>query len=213
MDNKEGLLKTLIVLNTILILLIIFLLLTNQGIINLKSVEDSSDINQSQNQESDENQGLEETEEANPLEITVYYFDRDKFDIPDNTDYLTAVSRSTTRKDVATYSIEQIVSGPLVDEQNQYNLGDTFGESSFVEFVGNSNCDGKDFTVRISNGRATVQFCKETLLSGDMSGSIVEEQIRRTLKQFSTIDEVQILNIDGNCFNDMAGFTPEECIF
>lgn len=149
--------------------------------------------------------GIEETK------ITVYMFDLDKFDLPDNTDYLIAVSRSTDRQDVATFAIEQIISGPTDEDKEGAELDNTFGEDSFAWFTGASTCGGNDFSIDISTDKvATVKFCRTTMLAGDMSGFIIEDQIRRTLKQFPTIEKVEILNNQGTCFNDMSGLN--QCV-
>lgn len=145
-----------------------------------------------------------------PVNIEVYMFDRVKFDIPSNTDYVSKVNRTTLRKDVATFAIEQIIKGPNASELAN-NLEATFGTNKFVWFEGESNCAGKDFSLTISSGNADLHFCRTTMLAGDMSGFVIEQQVIKTLKQFSSIQKVRILNVDGNCFNDMKGVTPAEC--
>lgn len=154
-------------------------------------------------------------QETLPQEATatfsIFFFDQTKFDTPDNTNYLTPISRSTTRKDVATYSLEQIILGPSIDEQNAYNLKTTFGKDRFIFFTSNSNCSGKDFSISIGNGDATIRFCRNTSLTGDMSGFIVEEQIDKTLKQFSSIKRVRMLNANGDCINNMSGLESDQC--
>ncbi len=143
--------------------------------------------------------------------LKIYMFDKDKFDVPDNTDYLTAVERTTDREDLATYAIEQIISGPTLEDKQTANLDGTFGQNSFGWFEGASNCGEDDFTIMISDEKvATVKFCKTTMLAGDMSGFIIEDQIRRTLKQFPTIEKVEILNSQGSCFDDMSGLN--DCV-
>ncbi|MEI7578541.1 MAG: DUF333 domain-containing protein [bacterium] len=144
--------------------------------------------------------------------IDVYLFDQKKFNQSDNpnSDYVTKVTRTTTRKDIAAFAVEEIIKGPSAAEINQ-GLGQTFKKDSFTWFTGNSNCSGNDFTISINSGKATVKFCRSTTLSGDMSGFIVEQQIVKTLKQFPTIQSVRILNVAGDCYNDMKGVGAEEC--
>lgn len=143
--------------------------------------------------------------------VTIYLFDRDKFDEPGQTDYLTGVKRMTSRNDVAAFSIEQIIVGPTNAEASQ-NLDDTFGEDALAWFTSSSNCNGKDFKISIANKKATVQFCRDTSLAGDMSGFVITDQIEKTLKQFPSVETVVILNKSGNCFDDMPGLNPADCI-
>lgn len=144
--------------------------------------------------------------------ISIYMFDRAKYDTPNNTDVYTVVNRQTTRADVAAFAIEEIIKGPTAQEKLS-NLDTTFGTNKFVWFTGNSNCNGKDFTVSISSDSiATVKFCKQTMLAGDLSGGIVSGQIEKTLKQFATIKKVRVLNSSGNCFDDMRGVSSDQCV-
>ena len=144
--------------------------------------------------------------------IQVFFFDIDKFNMPDNTDYVTGVSRSTNRIDIATFALEQILNGPTPNEMTN-NLSPTFGTNSFVRFTGESNCSGKDFQISIEDGQATVRFCRTSASNGDSAGFIVEQQINNTLKQFPTVKTVKVLNPDGFCFNDMrAGENSDDCI-
>lgn len=152
-----------------------------------------------------------EEEKVSEVNIDVYMFDFKKFNIPDNIDYLTKVIRKTTRKDVATFAIEEIIKGPSSTELTK-ELKPTFGKGYQMWFVSESNCNGRDFKIEINNKIAKVQFCKDSMLAGDMSGFIITEQISKTLKQFSTIEKVQILNSKGYCLDDMSGQLAKDCI-
>lgn len=149
-------------------------------------------------------------DDSKPTKVAVYMFDRKKYDTANSTLWVTKVDRETTRKDVATFSIEEVIKGPSSIEL-KLGLEPTFSKTKFVYFVGSSNCNGKDFKISITNGKATLQFCKQTMLSGDMSGSVISQQIVNTLKQFSTIKQVRILNYSGTCFNDLSGRDTTEC--
>ena len=182
--------------------------------------DDGEDTDTDESEDTDEEDGDSEsdtdeessTDDEEEVSVTVYMFDRNKFDTPGETDYLTAVTRTTTRSDVATFGVEQIIQGPTTAEK-ALGMDDTFGEDDFVWFTSESTCGGDDFTISIASGQATVKFCRGTMLAGDMSGGIVSMQIADTVKQFSTVDEVFILNSSGNCFDDMAGLSPEECVW
>ena len=191
---------------------------------NNKKGDETNETNQSE--QKDTNQSTSETTEKtststtttitetiNNDEVTtvkVYLFDENKFNTEDEINYFTIVTRETSRKDIATFAVEEIIKGPNDSEKAQ-NLKPTFGENTFVEFNSDSNCSGNDFKINIENKKATVEFCKSTLLAGDMSGSLITDQITQTLKQFSTIDTVRVLNESGSCFNDMSGEETDEC--
>lgn len=151
-------------------------------------------------------------EETKTTNVTVYLFDRNKYDEVNQTDYFTPVVRTTTRSDVAKFAVEEIIKGPSTSDSSI--LGKTFGENSFIWFTSQtSNCGGNDFIISIAEKIATVQFCKPTAMAGDLSGSIVTDQITKTLKQFNTIEKVRVLNIAGDCLNDMSGLPSAQCVY
>lgn len=109
------------------------------------------------------------------------------------------VWRSTDRIDVAEFAIEQLIAGPRPEEKQQ-GLTDPFA------FQGASNCGGQNFTIGISEqGEATLQFCRAVPSAGVGQDARMTEAIEKTLKQFSTVDSVTILNQYGNCFKDLSG--------
>lgn len=145
------------------------------------------------------------------VSVSIYLFSKTKFDQEGNTNYTQAVTRETSRKDLAAFSIEEIIKGPTTSEQTSSNLKPTFGQNNFAQFVTASNCNGKDFTISIVEGDATLKFCRGTTLSGDSSGYVISQQVNATLKQFSTIKRVRILNVDKKCFDSLAGLSSDQC--
>lgn len=143
--------------------------------------------------------------------MKVYMFSTTKFDQESAQDYTVAVNRTTTRQDVAAFGVEEIVKGPIAAEQTASSLKATFGAGKMVEFTSNSSCYGKDFTISIDNGDATVFFCRGTKMLGDSSGYVVTQQIANTLKQFASIKRVRVLNNTGNCFDEMSGQGQTQC--
>jgi hypothetical protein len=138
--------------------------------------------------------------------IKVALFNQTRF-VNNQQDYIQDVTRKTTRKDVGTFAIEQIIAGPSASEKS-LGFVPTFGTGTHVMFSGESSCNGKDFTLTISDDKVgIVKFCRQTMLSGDMSGGIVVSQITKTLKQFPTIKQVAVLNNRNSCFDDMKGGT------
>ncbi len=141
--------------------------------------------------------------------VKLYLFSEQKF-IDAEDDVFVVKNRTTTRADIATFAVEQLIIGPNATEQAQ-GLAGLFGEGEHVEFTSVSNCSGKDFKISIAARRATIQFCRGTQLLGDFSGSFATAQIAQTVNQFSTVDSTRVLNVDGGCFNDMAGLPASEC--
>lgn len=154
-----------------------------------------------------------QTQSAKKTQVTVYQFSKALFDKVGSTVYWEPVIRETTRSDVATFAIEEIIKGPTPEEINQ-GLGQTFGTGKFVVFTDSSNCSGRDFSINVTNGTATVRFCRSTQLTGDSSGYIVTGEFVSTLKKFSTVKKVVVLNKAGQCFNNMSGkVNPADCTF
>ena len=145
--------------------------------------------------------------------VKVLMFSNPKFIQPGATDYFTEFPRTTDRKDVGTFAVEQIIAGPSLSETASGHQP-TFGEGRFGVIASEaSNCGDKNFTLSINSDKlAIVKFCRGVTLTGDMSGSVITEQITRTLKQFPSIQKVAVLNKYGSCFNDMKGAeTIQEC--
>jgi len=111
--------------------------------------------------------------------------------------YVEPVPRTTSRVDVAEFAIEQIIQGPTSAEKEE-------GFADLVDFRGESTC-GENFTVDISNGIAQLQFCRTVYTAGLGEDAGIQKAVTNTLKQFNSIDQVVILNKNGNCFKDMSG--------
>ncbi|WP_293102267.1 hypothetical protein [Moorena sp. SIOASIH] len=111
--------------------------------------------------------------------------------------YVESVVRSTNSRAVATFAIEQLIIGPTKAETK-------IGFTEALQLKGSSNC-GKDFTLSIAAETATLKFCRAILSPGVGYDARATSAIQSTLKQFSTIKSVVILNKDGNCFGDLSG--------
>jgi anti-sigma factor RsiW len=118
-----------------------------------------------------------------------------------------AVTRSSPTIGVATYAMEQLIAGPTPVEQGQ-----GYYSPLSVSLQGSSSCGGADFTITLDHrgarsevGTATLRFCRQTLLAGDLTGARITAEITSTLEQFSSIRQVVILNQSGYCFNDLSG--------
>jgi hypothetical protein len=111
--------------------------------------------------------------------------------------YVEPVWRTTSSLGLAQFSIEQLISGPTSQEKARNLMAP-------IQLRGSSNC-GKDFTLSISNGVANLRFCKSVLSSGTGDDGRQKSSINATLKQFSTINSVIILDRNGKCLSDQSG--------
>ncbi len=110
-----------------------------------------------------------------------------------------SVDRTSPTAAIATYAIGQLIAGPTSDEA-------ALGLYSTVRVRNDTSiCNNKDFKITISNGTATLQFCRTFDAIGTMSDATAQETIKATLLQFSTIKKVIILSKTGNCQFDMSG--------
>jgi hypothetical protein len=139
------------------------------------------------------------TQNLSTKKLKVYFLSMSKFNEYSQTDYLSERFRYTTRADVATFTLEELIKGPIESEKSE-------GEKliGLINLSGESKCGGKDFTISIKNGLATVSWCRDidmTRLSDTQSPAFFES-IEKTLKQFPTIQKVQMYDKNGNCLND-----------
>ncbi len=143
------------------------------------------------------------TQQANPAastqspatqkKVQVFFPKRNSEDFT----YVEPVWRTTSSLGLAQFSIEQLISGPTTQEKARSLIAP-------IQLRGSSNC-GKDFTLSISNGVANLRFCKSVLSSGTGDDGRQKSSINATLKQFSTINSVIILDRNGNCLGDQSG--------
>jgi len=123
------------------------------------------------------------------------------------------VNRVSPTIAVATFSIQLLIAGPTLSEQQ----AGYFTELNTL-FSGPSNCaaprpvGGPDFTLTLDTkgsvpekGTATLKFCRLTTSAGIGADARVMAEINATLKQFSNIKKVVILTRDGHCFGDLSG--------
>ena len=122
------------------------------------------------------------------------------------------VDRTSPTIAVGTFSIQLLIAGPTLSEQQ---VG-YFTELNTM-FSGPSNCSslpvgGPDFTLSLNmkgpqpeTGTATIKFCRLTTSGGIGADARVTAEITNTLEQFSNIKKVVILTLDGHCFGDESG--------
>lgn len=119
---------------------------------------------------------------------------------PESAQDFTAVKpvwRTTSSEGVARFALEQLIAGPTSQERQN-------GVTAAIQLGGNSNC-GRDFTLSIERGVARVKFCRDVVSAGIGDDARAQSAIEATLKQFSTVQSVVLLNKNGNCLANASG--------
>jgi len=140
-----------------------------------------------------------------PYHVLVYFSKNpDSYNDPSK---VFPVDRYSPTLGVATYAIQQLIAGPTAAESSAGYFSEIHGKLS-----GASNCGGADFKITLDHkgstpapGYATLQFCRATSLPGDLSGAYIKSEITATLRQYSNIKNVVILDAQGGCFDDLSG--------
>jgi len=117
------------------------------------------------------------------------------------------VPRVAPNLQVATFAITQLILGPTAAERGRGYYTPLQGG-----FQGPSNCGGADFKITLNYrgthsepGTATLRFCRQLPLAGDLTGARITAEITSTLEQFSSIRRGVILTESGPCFDDFSG--------
>ena len=147
--------------------------------------------------------------ESYPVKV---YFSR----FPDSLNNVNAVfpvERISPTIGVGTFAIQLLIAGPTTSERDK----GYFSELNSI-LTGSSNCSapyptgGPDFKLALNKkgsvdeqGTATLRFCRSTVSPGVGTDARIKAEITATLKQFSSIKKVVILNRDGHCFADTSG--------
>lgn len=109
------------------------------------------------------------------------------------------VGRISPDNGVARYALSELLRGPSDSEKTQGYFSTTRLRADA------SSCGGDDFKLSIVNGTATLQFCRSFDHLGVIADGQSKSAIEATLKQFSTIHKVIILNNQGDCEFDLSG--------
>jgi hypothetical protein len=141
------------------------------------------------------------------------FFSRYPDSLQTNFNAVYAVNRTSPTIAVATFSIQLLIAGPTLSEQQ----AGYFTELNTM-LSGPSNCTaslpvgGPDFIIMLNKkGTApeqwtgTLKFCRSLFSAGIGADARVQAQITATLKQFANIKKVVILTKDGHCFGDESG--------
>ncbi len=127
------------------------------------------------------------------------------------------VNRVSPTTAVATFAIQLLIAGPTLSERN----AGYFSEFNSI-LTGPSSCSapyptgGPDFTLTLNMkgstpapGTATLRLCRATSSPGIGADARVLDEINATLKQFSNIKHVVVLNQAGHCFPALG---PDLCL-
>lgn len=130
--------------------------------------------------------------------VKVYFSKHPESD--DDPSKVFAVDRTTNNLGVGKFAISELLKGPTATEQSQ-------GYFSYVRLrSGDSTCGGNDISLNISSsGVATLKFCRPFDHIGSVSDGQAESEINATLKQFSSVKKVVILNYVGDCEFNLSG--------
>jgi hypothetical protein len=140
--------------------------------------------------------GDTDRERARTYQVSVYFSKHpDSDDDPSKT---FAVARTSPDLGVARFALSELIKGPTAEEK----LQGYFTTIGFRE--GESTC-GSDFTLRIENGTARLQFCKQFDHRGIVADGQADSEIKATLRQFDSVQKVIILNQRGDCEFDLSG--------
>lgn len=126
------------------------------------------------------------------------YFSRHP-DSDDDPSRVFPVNRVSPTAGVGSFAVQQLLAGPTNSERSD-------GYFTQVRIrSGTSDCGGPDFNLKISQGVATLRFCREFDLVGIISDAQAESEMTATLKQFPTVKKVVILNNKGDCLFNLSG--------
>ena len=141
------------------------------------------------------------------------FFSKSPDSLQTNFNAVFPVNRTSPTIAVATFSIQLLIAGPTLSEQQ----AGYFSELNTM-LSGPSNCTaslpvgGPDFIITLNMrgtspqaGTATVKFCRSLNSAGIGADGRVQAEITATLKQFANIKGVVILTKDGHCFGDESG--------
>lgn len=112
--------------------------------------------------------------------------------------YTSAVLRTTDRSDLERFVVEELIKGPIDTEKS-----DGLFSSLSTSLSGVSSCEGKDFELTIEQGHARLTFCRTIASAGAGDDARIVATIRDTLRQFSSITSLSIVDQNGNCLGSM----------
>ncbi len=108
------------------------------------------------------------------------------------------VDRTSPDSGVGTFAIAELLRGPTASEQQA-------GYFATARLRNDTNTCSSDFSLTVTSGVATLQFCRTFDHIGSISDGQAESELKATLLQFSTVHKVVILNKNGDCEFNLSG--------
>lgn len=132
-------------------------------------------------------------------EYPVQVFFSKKPDSDNDPNKVFAVNRIASDAGTGKFAVTELLKGPSETEKAQ-------GYFTTVRLrAGESSCDNQDFSLKVENSVATLQFCRQFDHLGVVADGQADSSIKATLQQFDTVKKVVILNQQGNCEFDLSG--------
>lgn len=158
--------------------------------------QSSQSNNQANNQQNNNGSQNKTTSDQQSVNMSVYFSKHPDSD--DDPSKVFAVSRTSPDSGVGKYAIAQLLAGPTPTEQQA-------GYFATARLRNDTSTFGGDFTLTITDGVATLQFCKTFDHLGVVADGQAESEIKASLTQFSTVKKVIILNKSGDCEFNLSG--------
>lgn len=136
------------------------------------------------------------------------YFPKDRTSSSEPTELFPLQRRVSAQDKVAGIIGSYIVGITATElEQGYYLPSGDFEITNYqrLDLRGESNCEGKDFTVSTENSIVTVKFCKALMQSGVLADARVKSAMERSIKEATETEKVIFLNRDGDCMFDESG--------
>lgn len=111
--------------------------------------------------------------------------------------YVEPVWRQVASTNPIQIAVRQVVAGPTRAERRA-------GFTVPIQLSGSSNC-GDDFRLAVVGDTAMLKFCRSVVSAGIGDDARIKSSLTATLKQFSSIRSVILLDRNGNCLGDMSG--------
>jgi uncharacterized protein YxeA len=132
----------------------------------------------------------------NLAKVKIFFLKKSENTIPPNT--AIASERLTDRKDILNFSIEELIKGPSSAEQTQ-NI------YTPIKLTGSSNCGTGDFSLVLNGEKVTIKFCKAVTNATISDSDNLKEAVDLTLKQFTGVQKITILNNNNTCYGETTG--------
>lgn len=197
MRNKTGLLLTIALIALIGLGVVGYFFAQGQDQTGSDQSGQTGD-NTSQTTEQNNQPSSSPAPQQKTYDISVYFSKRPDSD--NDPSKVFPVKRVSPDLGVGNFAIAELLKGP-----NETESANGYFSTANLRSGSTSNCSGKDFTLTINSGTATLKFCRQFDHRGVVADGQAESEIKATLKQFGSIQKIIILNYQGNCEFNLSG--------